>query len=733
MADESYPIVPDTGKGEEFGPAKENDAAAGVPGAMATKNTMDLDADGESDSEYEPPAKRRAIAPQVVSLRGEPIAQIPVLSCSNSMRKSSSSPVKISNGNSSIPALGYQSFARGSAASPERGQARQLMSTGHKKPDMPRVPLAGTPQSFPAFSSSSFGHAHAPQVPSSPYSYHSSTALLGLAESPTMPMTFATPGDMASWSSPVPQPYGSASRMPHSQLPSLNHVRGPMAMGVSSSLPELPRRGSTSSIAGSHFSAPASLGYRFSAHDRRPFASFDSPASLSHMASAPLPFDKYSRESLGGLPLQSSPYERRFSLPQSLPPMGMFSVPTKPRLSQSSTKGSRSASPNKRLEKLAIKRLIIMGSGVRPIVDHLWSTPQIIVLGKDRDTMHSTDTSPLSSLNSSMFSNTSLGSSMTSQPSSKTTAHTETSITASQSQSLKAAFTAPRTANTLLRAPKVETGDKLSYSSDLSSPPSFAEDRKDSFLDASGTVKMRRLPFKGVQELARAVAGSAVPQRRVSANNNILGVQGPKATTFWLEDPEEVLREAARLRRAKAPNRRKRDPVCAVEHTTVAPVNSALDACIPPSSSPLSTAPSSPESTSGPEALKRPTADIIQLDGAGDRKSSKPSRLKTRTPSPTKKLTAFTTPDLPPMTPSTPQTSPSSVSKKRKAMGRCLPKTPRSPDRLKTVGNPPLNQGCVIAFAESEEGVLRQVKGERLGIFKEEYVVLATRFFIPGG
>lgn len=54
-----------------------------------------------------------------------------------------------------------------------------------------------------------------------------------------------------------------------------------------------------------------------------------------------------------------------------------------------------------------------------------------------------------------------------------------------------------------------------------------------------------------------------------------------------------------------------------------------------------------------------------------------------------------------------------------------------------TVDNPALNDDCVIAFAESkdkdaERGVLRQVKGEKQGVFKEEYVVLAVRFFIPG-
>jgi hypothetical protein len=66
-----------------------------------------------------------------------------------------------------------------------------------------------------------------------------------------------------------------------------------------------------------------------------------------------------------------------------------------------------------------------------------------------------------------------------------------------------------------------------------------------------------------------------------------------------------------------------------------------------------------------------------------------------------------------------------------------MAKQPRSPDRLKTVSNPLLNQNCVIAFAESEDkdseqGVLRQVRSERQGVFAEQYVVFATRFFVAG-
>jgi hypothetical protein len=96
-----------------------------------------------------------------------------------------------------------------------------------------------------------------------------------------------------------------------------------------------------------------------------------------------------------------------------------------------------------------------------------------------------------------------------------------------------------------------------------------------------------------------------------------------------------------------------------------------------------------------------------------------------------KRDTTLTTPQLG-RDLSTPQ---SSATKKRKSLHRTLPKEPRSPTRLKTNGNPLLNKGCVIAYAESKDkknkqGILRQVKSERLGVFSENDVVFAARFFV---
>jgi hypothetical protein len=56
-------------------------------------------------------------------------------------------------------------------------------------------------------------------------------------------------------------------------------------------------------------------------------------------------------------------------------------------------------------------------------------------------------------------------------------------------------------------------------------------------------------------------------------------------------------------------------------------------------------------------------------------------------------------------------------------------------DEFKTIDNPPLNQDCVIAFAESADGetaVLRQVKCEKPGVFTEDMIVCGMRFFIAG-
>ena len=89
----------------------------------------------------------------------------------------------------------------------------------------------------------------------------------------------------------------------------------------------------------------------------------------------------------------------------------------------------------------------------------------------------------------------------------------------------------------------------------------------------------------------------------------------------------------------------------------------------------------------------------------------------------------------------TPPASSSLDPKKRKARSaepKPVIRKWRNNNRILAVSDPPLSRNCVITYAESETtdvsdtGPLRQVRGERQGIFHEEYVVFAARLFVPG-
>ncbi|KAI4916539.1 hypothetical protein J4E85_010194 [Alternaria conjuncta] len=229
--------------------------------------------------------------------------------------------------------------------------------------------------------------------------------------------------------------------------------------------------------------------------------------------------------------------------------------------------------------------------------------------------------------------------------------------------------------------------------------------------------------------------------RRTTSSNNILGVQGPKANPFWFEDPEEILREAsARLRRSRSFAKSRNTPDAAPSSKIAIPVVQNSKIWDTATSSPLSSLHTTPEPdvepnsyTRSPQApIRSSPASIPQADGSSERKSLRESRRGNETPSPVKLTSTLTTPQLARHEPSTPQ---SSATKKRKNLHRTLPKEPRSPTRLKTNSNPSLNRDCVIAYAESKDkknkqGILRQVKSERQGVFSENDVVFAARFFV---
>jgi hypothetical protein len=229
------------------------------------------------------------------------------------------------------------------------------------------------------------------------------------------------------------------------------------------------------------------------------------------------------------------------------------------------------------------------------------------------------------------------------------------------------------------------------------------------------------------------------PKKRNASGSTLLGVQGPKAAPFVYDDPEEIVREAsARLRRSRPPSRHNNSLAPELLPGKTMPAVDGVKAIDSATSSPLSSVPTTPEPGVTPAFSnghsQSPTsnirAPIVQVDGSSELKTAPEAKSEARrilqTPSPTKLVSANSK--------VTPQ---SSVLKKHKDPSRYLPKEPRSPNRLKTASNPPLNRDCVIAYAEGEaqeggNGVLRQVRGERQGVFTEEYVVFASRFYVAG-
>ncbi|KAJ4407713.1 hypothetical protein N0V91_003683 [Didymella pomorum] len=435
---------------------------------------------------------------------------------------------------------------------------------------------------------------------------------------------------------------------------------------------------------------------------------------------------RFKRPVMSSLPLVQPPGQ--------LPPTAMFSVPSKPQRSSSPDKGATTNMLDVSSNHVTISRLVITGRDGKPIVDHTWSMPQRIrpVIG-----------------------NYTFGEGQTKQ----STLQQRTSLADNRADERNNPLndsSASSRATAPIKRPQNESNEKHT-----------GEQRRDSVVDPALDVQLPYLkrhqgpiydippvnpmidvpdkiaPFVPAHLLAVATPtlvpspvqppGSASPsqpsvsQRRTFSRNPLPSIQGPKAANYLFDDPEEVLREAAGMRRSRSPTKPAITPI-------VLRITPIVDEILTPdqnaqgSSSPLSSVPSSPLSEKPAEVMD--TADaapvrIPQLDGS-------PERALPAT-SPRKLLTQ----ELHYPGPMTPQTSMSPNAKKRKASQLSPIRPPRSPDRLKTADNPPLNEDCVIALAESadkqeERGVLRQIKGERQGIFKEEYVVLAVRFFVAG-
>jgi hypothetical protein len=263
-----------------------------------------------------------------------------------------------------------------------------------------------------------------------------------------------------------------------------------------------------------------------------------------------------------------------------------------------------------------------------------------------------------------------------------------------------------------------------------------------------------------------------IAHTRRTPSNGILGVQGPKASIFVFDNPEELLRHKGLKSRSDSRSTSSTNvdapPIRRVARACKGVQNREVKEMVkhgpsdPSESSSLSSLPTSPETR--PTEEKEDMGEVLPL----------PQVLTSRTSAPSSSLPSAAPPPPPPTLPPTilespaprkqlstsveattsfrkltaaSKPSPSIALKKRngkRTTARQLgpaDREPRNFERVNTAENPPLNQNCVIQFAQSgvglhgakgkdRERLLRQVKSERQGVFSEESVVVGVRFFV---
>jgi hypothetical protein len=357
-----------------------------------------------------------------------------------------------------------------------------------------------------------------------------------------------------------------------------------------------------------------------------------------------------------------------------------------------SAMNSKSRKVKPRQSSITVSRLTIAGKCGATIVDHQWAFPQHVVP---------------SDIGGKLQERTPVTNECTNSPDDGFKDENSNICPLSET-TIKRLFL-PKTSMGLVNEPK--DGIQVDFSrrcSEQTLPYLRRHHGVSSAIPAQGELNKTESESLNSHELSEQ---KKMPQHFKINRTGILGVQGPKAATFLLDDPEEFLREAAALRRSGSSTKSSLEPASRPSVATPVTISSDLKCSNTFSSSPLSSVPPSPV-----------YATMPQLDGPSERRRATLSSFKQQ-----KQHQALLIP----------KSSGSSDSKKRKAITQSPVKRPRTTKIRSTMDNPPLNQNCMIAFAEgidpsTKQGVLRQVRGERQGVFKEEYVVLAVRFYIPG-
>ena len=725
----------------------------------------EADAEEDSDMQHERPHKRRVLSPKDILSRPRSYkldfqspfsgAQIPYLP-----------PPKFSSTQNDLSPIAGRVSSR--CPSPEH------RSDGHKEPlpsndcDRNYQETGGTQkaQDWSSDASRIFHEYHSPppNLQSSASQVHTMRPSMTtlpfsepMARHETFSGSFITP---ASVSSPMMQDFGSYSA-PLTQPTLPDGIDTPISTTPGPSTPYVAPTALMHPTTADWKGLPTAMAtpYYSPTHlpQQTPLGSY-SPGLVPYMPSNGLlsllpqtpPFFGHSAPAQYATPVTPSPATFQSSGP--LPPTGIFTVTSRPRRSAIPMRDAALIDSNWSRPSILVSRLVITGLNGTLIVDHHWLVAQRITVNRgrseefvteDREEMLGSDyDEPTSRSRTQKQSNSRHSISRArSRPSSPSKSLQPDVFEQNMYEQRRDSIQDGQTNHLHITSlPYLKKHQGPMDEEMLANPQIDVPDKIAIFVSASilSNMATTTLTRKSTSILPSASpTHSKILQRRNFSRSGLSGLQGPKAATFLLDDPEEVLREAARTKRSKSPAK----PVftsCISPTTPPAQIDLTTDQSGPSNSSPLSSVPSSPvpEGASKLPVITDTAMDSIpQLDGSPERTIPATLPRKQQIPSPTKSsfpISKFRRP-----VPAAPQPNISPESRKRKASQRSPTKPPRSPDRLKTASNPPLNDDCVIAFAESEDkdnekGVLRQVKGERQGVFREEYVVLAVRFFIAG-
>ncbi|KAB2099507.1 hypothetical protein AG0111_0g12369 [Alternaria gaisen] len=727
MVDGSYPFVPDadstTMRLRIDTPGKSESDAEPQNSTQSSSEVIDVDAEGDSDPDYDFHSKRQALQPRVRLTQDIPhvpssALQHPVM---GPLIPFIPPPLHAEPKTTVLqaPEITVPDLPWSSGLARVHAQAHEQEKAYEQQVDITSQAGLGPKMMYPDI----FPCLQTPQMRLSPYVVQFSDPTLG----------GIMPSDLMRQ---IPFDNDAQSSSPLSRFPM--NLQGPGHSAVSSFPALIPHESSRSGLyaysssnqpcsnfPNTHFSLP-----NYNMSGTGPSFAGRSEVYKPNMLPQATAFAGLQKYTPPQVPFP--PFDRRLSLP--LPPAALYSVPTKPKRSLSPQKASSSQKTKKAKSSIKVKRLVVHGQKGSILVDHRWDPVQHIgvslnspaKLGTQETVTHGDKehANPVEQgrtfTGTSRTRKSSVRKGTPAPASSSEHENPDLSMAADKHQPISAFQANALTGQHAVNAKK----SKLKHE-----PEKVAKARYES--DQPGT-DMSNQNLRVTKERS---------SRRTTSSNGILGVQGPKANPIWFEDPEEILREAsARLRRCRPSKKYGNASDVAVLPNTVVLAVQTPKAWDTDTSSPLSSLHTTPEPemepttyTSLPQApVESSPARIPQADGSPERKTTPKRRRGNHIPSPMKLASTSATPQL---SLHNPFSSQSSALKERKITHRTLPKEPRSPDRLKTNDNPPLNRDCVIAYAESKDkknkqGILRQVKSERLGVFTESDVVFAARFFV---